>query len=392
MRILTVTPYYKPAWRFGGPPRCIAEWSEYLVRQTGMRIDVVTLNRNGDAPLYAGDGVVVRTVEGVTVHYLPMAPGRAGKAYFGSPALQAVLARFTDVDLVHVNTLFNAFSRKGMQYAARHRIPFLVTPHGMLDRYSLSRSGMAKRMHRMLFDDRLLRRAAAVHFTTENERHNAVLHGPVRSVVLPLGMAFPAGPLPARQQPQDGTRLVFLGRINRKKGIDRLVAALASLPAGIRTGITLDIFGNDDEQVIPELEALVARNALGGTVRFRGALDPAERDATLARYDSLVLTSHQENFGMVVAEALATGLPVFVSDKVNLCDFVSKHRCGWISDLSVDGIAAALLRIHDTSPDERRRMGAAGALAVRESFSLEKIGPRYAELYRQLAGQGKPGP
>jgi len=391
MRILTVTPYYKPAWRFGGPPRCIAEWSEFLVSRSGMQIDVVTLNRNGDAPLYSGDGAIVRTVEGVTVHYLPMAVSRTGRAYFGSPALEAVLARFTDVDLVHVNTLFNAFSRKGMQFAARQRIPYLVTPHGMLDRYSLSRSGMAKRIHRLLFDDRLLRHAAAVHFTTENERQNAVLHGPLRPVVLPLGMVFPETPLPSRPAHPDGTRLVFLGRINRKKGIDRLVAALAALPPARRTGLTLDVYGNDDEQVIPELEAQIARNDLGDIVRFRGTLDPAERDATLVRYDSLVLTSHQENFGMVVAEALAAGLPVFVSDKVNLCGFVTEHRCGWVSDLSTNGIAATLRQIHETTPAERRRMGEAGARAVRESFAMERIGPRYADLYRQLSGREAAG-
>ncbi len=386
MRVLCITPYYKPSWFYGGPPRCIAELNENLVSRYDITIEVLTLNLNGEKALYTDAGIATREVNGVTVHYLPPATGRIGRAYFGSPLLDRWLKGGASFDLVHVNTLFNAFSRKGMQYAVRKGTPFVVTPHGMLDAYSLSRSAGLKKLHRRLFDDRLLAAAGAVHFTTENEQRNAILPPGIKPAVIPLGFEFPSA-VPARESAgREGVRLVFLGRINRKKGIDLLMRGLADMLPEDRKRIMIDVFGLDDEGAIPELMKLNEHLGLQQQIRFKGALDPAERDATLSAYDALVLTSHQENFGLVVTEALSIGLPVYVSDKVNLCDFVSDNKCGWVSTLDPGDIARTLAAILHTDGPRRLEMGRTGMEAVRREFDIQAVAPRYKALYDGIAG------
>src|SRR6185436_16198786 len=247
MKILYTTPYYKPSWYYGGPPRCISEQAEYLVKHHNLKIDVFTLNLNGSKPLYNSQEPVVKDVDGVTVHYLPVASNSLGRAYFESNFMDDYIDNFLDVDLVHVHTLFNAFSKKGMQFAYKNNIPYIVTPHGMLDSYSLTRSGWMKKIHRLLFDDKLLAAANSVQFTTGNELKSSVIRMPVRYKIIPLGFEFPEMELREKPAPNGTLKLIFLGRINRKKGIDLLLKGLAKLDRNTIQNIRLDIYGNDDD-------------------------------------------------------------------------------------------------------------------------------------------------
>jgi glycosyltransferase involved in cell wall biosynthesis len=384
MNILYVTPYYKPSWYYGGPPRCISEQAEYLVKHHNLKIDVLTLNLNGTKPLYNSQEPVVKDVDGVTVHYLPVSSNTLGKAYFESNYLESYINKFLSVDIIHVHTLFNAFSKKGMQFAFKNNIPYIVTPHGMLDSYSLTRSGWMKKIHRLLFDDKLLASAKAVQFTTSNELKSSIIRMPVRYKIIPLGFEFPEMELRQKPAPNGILKLIFLGRINRKKGIDLLIKGLAMLDKNVSQNIRLDIYGSDDDNCKKELENIIATNFLNTTVSFRGNLPPEQRDEKLKEYHCLVLTSHQENFGLVVTEALSIALPVYISDKVNLCDFVIENNCGWVSTLDVDDIAEALREIYHLSSGERHAKGMNGYDAVRKNFSMNEVAKQYVNLYKSI--------
>ncbi|MEP7169403.1 MAG: hypothetical protein ABI855_08525, partial [Bacteroidota bacterium] len=101
MNILYVTPYYKPSWNYGGPPRCISEQAEYLAKHYDLKIEVLTLNLNGSKPLFNSQEPVVKDVDGVTVHYLPVSSNTLGKAYFESNFLDEYINKFLNVDLIH---------------------------------------------------------------------------------------------------------------------------------------------------------------------------------------------------------------------------------------------------------------------------------------------------
>jgi glycosyltransferase involved in cell wall biosynthesis len=383
LKILYVTPYYKPSWFYGGPPKCIAEQAEYLAERYAYDLHVITLNKNGADRLFDSDLPVVQHVNGVTVHYLPSSNNVFGRKYFQSPVLKKYLLGFDDVDLVHIHMLFNAFSIAGMQMALKFDIPYIVSLHGMLDAYSLTRSKWMKRIHRFFFENQYLHRARAVHFTTENEFKNAVIHTPIRPVVIPIGFYF-HGQLDLNLfiKPNDGKlKLVFLGRINRKKGIDLLISGIGLLPIEIRKNVCLDVWGLEDEPCKPELDKQILKLGLGDQIIFKGNLAPDERDATLKQYDVLVLTSHQENFGMVVVEALEQKIPVLISDRVNLSDFVKMKNCGIVTELNPNSIAKHLSALYQLSPESRAEMGVNGYHAVRKLFNMKVIGQLYHELY-----------
>lgn len=385
MKILYITPYYKPSWYYGGPPGCIAEQAEYLVKHHDLHIEVLSLNINGTERLFDTDDTVVKVVGGVKVHYLPPSKNKFGRAYFSSPLLKKYIVAFSGFDLVHVNTLFNAFSRTGMQFAHKNHIPYVVTPHGMLDAFSLTRSKWMKKLHRFLFDDDLLAASNVVQFTTANEEKNSIIIKKIKPIVIPLGFEFPDGEIPVKKtNTQNALRLVFLGRINRKKGIDLLVQALSTLDRLIVQNIQVDIFGDDDDNCKSDLEQLITSLNLQNNFSFLGTLPPAKRDETLRSYDALVLTSHQENFGLVVTEALSNGLPVFVSDKVNLCDFVIENNGGWVTSLEVNKIAKNLKEIYLTPSHTRNEKGVNGYKAVRANFSMKNIAVQYVELYKKF--------
>jgi glycosyltransferase involved in cell wall biosynthesis len=323
MKILYITPYYKPSWFYGGPPKCIAEQAEHIAKHFDCKVDVVTLNKNGHSKLFESNEPVVKELEAVTVHYLPASKSKFGRSYFNSPQLKEYLLRFKDYHIIHIHTLFNAFPTAGAAFAIKHKIPFGYSIHGMLDKFSLTRSKWTKALHRTLFEDRFLTKASFVHFTTENEKSNSVFPSGTKSVVIPLGIDFEPFVEYPKTYPYTDLNMVYLGRINRKKGLDLLIKAFTLLPENMKDRFHLDVFGEDDDHFLLELQQMLAFYKLEDSVSFKGKLDPKERNKTLQNYDLLALTSHQENFGLVVAEALDQKIPVFISDKVNLCDVVN---------------------------------------------------------------------
>lgn len=241
-----------------------------------------------------------------------------------------------------------------------------------------------KKIHRLLFDDKLLSAAQVIHFTTHNEEKNSIVNKPIHPVIIPIGFEFTDVEIKKKSASDGKLRLIFLGRINRKKGIDLLAKGLAGTEKNILPNVLIDIYGDDDDNCKEELEILMHELNLQSNIIFCGSLNPKDRDEKLRNYDALVLTSHQENFGLVVAEALAQALPVYISDKVNLCDFVLENKCGWVSSLQVNNISNTLSEIFRTPVHKKNEMGLNGHKAVRKYFSMKEVAGKYAEYYQKI--------
>ncbi len=238
-----------------------------------------------------------------------------------------------------------------------------------------------------MFEDQYLLMADFVHFTTENERKNAVLSKRAKTVVIPLGMKYEAFVEYKKSYSYYDLRLIYISRINRKKGLDLLLNALSLLPSYMKDRVSLDIYGEDDDNFLQELKKIVELNQLRKCVVFKGKLNHANRNETLQQYDVLVLTSHQENFGLVVAEALDQKIPVLISDKVNLCDVVEQNQCGWVSPLKIDNIVKKIEEAFRTPKHIRQQMGEKGHALVRENYAFEKVGVMYWQLYEKTVNR-----
>jgi glycosyltransferase involved in cell wall biosynthesis len=375
MRVLHVIPTYIPAWRYGGPIRSVHGLCRGLVR-LGVDVHVFATNVDGDGttdvPL---DRPVAR--DGVQVWYFPAGSPRR---LYRSPAMKAALAtRCGEFDLVHTHSMFLWPTAAAVRAARSADVPYVVAPRGMMVRELVERRrAWLKRLWIRLIDRPALERAAGIHVTSTTERDELERFGfdTVTPVVIPNGVDLPKGPV--RRASQGVPRILFLGRINWKKGLDRLIPAMRHLPLA-----RLIVAGNDEEDYTPGLRRTAAELGLGARVEFTGPVpEDAKwdllRDATL-----LVLPSYSENFGIVALEAMAVGCPVAVTPEVGLAETVAETESGIVVDGDPDRLGPALAALVGR-PDRLKTLGANGRRTVLQRFTWDHIAATMRELYEQI--------
>lgn len=385
MKLLFITPYYKPAWYFGGPPKCISEQAEHLHHAFKWDIDVITLNLNGASRLFEQDGIVNKDVEGINVMYLPHRQTPFYNYYY-SDKLRDFQSTFALYDVIHIHGVFNAFSKAGMQMALKAKVPFIVTPHGMLDKWSLQKSRGVKWLHHYFFESRLLVKAAAIHVTTEAEKLNSNLPDGVKTSVIPYLIQFKNTKI-SQQQKLNMTGkvgMIFFGRINRKKGILQFIEAISKLSDADKQKLVFDIYGNDEENHLQAVKRSIVKYQLQNVISYKGFLLPQERNRILKLYDIMVLTSFQENFGITVLESLEENVPVFISEEVNVYEWIKKYDCGWVTAMNPESIAIKLREILMLSPAQISIKGHNAQELFRKELDINIVIQEYKKLYEDV--------
>jgi glycosyltransferase involved in cell wall biosynthesis len=236
----------------------------------------------------------------------------------------------------------------------------------------------------------MLAQAAAIHFTTTEEAQLAgELTAAAPHVIVPNGLDLSRF---SQVRSRDTFRMnrlggfagdvvLFLGRIARKKGIDLLIQAFAQATQG--RDAVLVIAGPDDESLTAELVPIAEALGISERVHFVGPVYGDHQLEALAAADVWALTSHTENFGNAVLEAMAAGLPVLVSTEVNVASQIAAAHAGVVTSLSVDEIAAALRSLLD-SPD-RRSVLRSRARTFAQQFDWSIVAPELVRTFRQVA-------
>lgn len=383
MKLVHVVPSYWPAVRYGGPVRSVHGLCAGLVGR-GHEVRVLTTNIDGPG---ASDVPLDRPVErdGVLISYF--APG-LGRRLYRAPGLRhALLDALATADLVHLHAAYLWPGFAAARLAARAGVPYVVSPRGMLVRDLIERkSRIPKTLWIALVERRTLAGAGAIHVTSEAEagavRDLGLDRAPI--VVVPNGVDLPApgattedaGPW-AGAAP--GQRLLCLGRVSWKKGLDRAIRTLARLE-----GAVLVIAGNDEEGLRPALERLAAEAGVGPRVRFAGPVEGDLKWSLLQSADLLVLPSLSENFGVVVLEALGVGTPVVVTPEVGAAEIVRAHDLGAVEAGEPERLApaiAGLLR----DPARRRAIGERAASLIRSRYGWAAIAAEMERVYATLA-------
>lgn len=281
-------------------------------------------------------------------------------------------------------------------------VPYMIFPHGMLDPWALRQSRLKKTLALVSGYQAVLDHATAVGFTTSEEMRLAmpvIKNSRGMRVVIPLGSEGP--PLSsvelksrfARNHPHLFGRSIwlFLGRLHPKKGCDLLITAFArwkqSVPAQSSNSPHLRLAGPcASEAYLGSLLTLCARHRLqvGEDVSFPGLIDQNAKWEELSAADCLVLPSHQENFGIVVAEALACGLPVLLSDQVNTAASVVSHKAGLVSPATVDGTLASLTSWSLLTSEEKSQLRVNALRLFEKEFSAKHARDVFAREIRPL--------
>jgi glycosyltransferase involved in cell wall biosynthesis len=296
-------------------------------------------------------------------------------ARLGVPRLVRRLAAAADV--VHVHGLLNTVSSGGAGAALARDRALVIGPFGTLSRYTFThRRALAKQLYFLTVDAPHLRRAAVVHFTTAAERDEAAWHGidftGRAHVVPPPWRGGTRAPSPART----GETVLFLSRLHPKKGLELLLEAWPAVRRA-RPAATLVIAGAG----APRYEAAIRRAASGlDGVRFLGFVAGDAKAACLAAADLFVLPSFNENFGIAVLEAVASGLPVVVSPGVQLAPWVESLDVGRIAPRRAEPFAQAIdATLGDAA--QRARVARCGAQFVDDDFGSARVAPALLDMY-----------
>jgi glycosyltransferase involved in cell wall biosynthesis len=380
LRIVHVVPAYFPAIRYGGPIRSVHALCKSLVER-GHDVSVFTTSVDGPDDLDVPIGEPVH-LDGVAVHYFKVP---ALRRLFWAPALAGRLrAALGQTDLIHLHSIFLWPTYVAARIAHRARIPYVVSPRGMLVREAIRRkSRLVKSAWIELVEKRTLAEAAGVHVTADLEAAD------VRALELklppmfcvPNGVFWPrkhlgleAGPFADVAQPY----ALFLSRVDQKKGLDRLLRAWKSVK-----GLMLVVAGNDETGYTRELGEIVRREGIADRVRFVGAVSDDHKWALYEHAEMFVLASYTENFGNAVAEAMAMGCPVVITPEVGIARLVQEAGAGLVTDGEPSILAKTITALHLNEP-QRRKLGSMGRRAAVERLSWEGVAEQMESEYRRI--------
>lgn len=304
----------------------------------------------------------------------------SGVDKFGGSAEEA-LTNFGNPDVLHDNGIWLAHNHRLATLARASHIRRLVSLRGMLEPWSLSHRKWKKKLALGLYQKVDLTDAACHHATSEMEAENIKrLRLGVPICVIPNGVDIPAITRAPKEQLSKPKIALFLSRIHPKKGLPLLISAWEIVQP---VGWILRIVGPDEEGHRAEIEKTVAERGLGSVIELSGPLTGKQKESAYLESALFVLPTHSENFGIVVAEALAFGLPVITTTGTPWQQ-VESQRCGWFVETSVSAIASALREATSLSPHHLAQMGQRGREWVSAQFAWERIANDFIALYEDM--------
>lgn len=387
MRVLHVVPYYLPAWRYGGPIKSVHGLCKGLA-SLGHDVHVFTTNIDGPRHLDVPVGIPV-DIDGVKVWYFPST--RLKRLYWSPDLGRALKHRVRGFDLLHLHTIYMWPTSAAARIARRLGVPYVLAPRGMLVRDLINRkSRQVKKAWISLFEKRNLANAASVHFTSRIEAEEAARLGLTfkATCIVPNGLDEDEIDVAAeRANPTfddvlaNCRFLLFIGRVNWEKGLDRLIAALPRV-----RDCVLVVAGNDEEGYQRKLETLAAEIGVRERIVFLGAVYGARKAALLSRACALVLPSYSENFGNVVLEAMGAGCPVVVTPEVGAADIVYQTGGGVVLDGRPEALAAGISALL-ADPGTLKDMGDRARSVIKRSYTWTAIAGEMDGVYRGIVGQ-----
>lgn len=306
-----------------------------------------------------------------------------------SPLFRSKLRAFCrerGIQTIQSHGLWTQANHIAASLARELNLPLVVSTHGMLEPWAWGHHAWKKRPVWWLWEHRNLRSAAVLRATAPQEVsaiRRLGLGNPV--ALIPNGVLLPSGLSRSEPRGASGRRLaVFLGRIHPVKGLQNLIEAWHLVrPEGWHCKLA----GPDEGGHRSELQALVRKYDLEHVFEFSGMLAVKEKWEFLRAANLLVQPSFTENFGIAVAEALASGVPVITTKGTPWGELVSR-QCGWWVDVGVAPLAAALREATSLSSETRQAMGQRGRHLVEEKYAWPQIGRNMLAVYAWVLGKG----
>lgn len=281
-------------------------------------------------------------------------------------------------DIVHVHALWDPLVHKAIEIAYKRNIKIIHSPHGMLTPWALNNKKYKKKLAWFLYQKRDLCKVSAFHVTCDDERNDIIRLGFKQDVaVIPLGIDLPHI---EENSVTSSNSILFMSRIHPKKGLLNLVHAWDKIR---KDGWKIIICGPDDDNHLAVVKEEVTRVNLSDSFVFKGSVAGEEKDRLLRTCDLFVLPTHSENFGIVVLEALAYGMPVITTVGAPWKN-IEKYNAGWWIEIGVDPLIKALNEFLSLSENERKKIGQNAIVLAEKEYSWEVVINKLVSVYSKL--------
>lgn len=371
--------------------RSISALCEGLVR-AGAQVTVFTTNANGRGKALPVPTNQAVEVDGVQVHYFPRIYSSLAATYYYSPKLrQACKEHIRQFDLVYVCGTWTYAMVAGARASSDAGVPFVVSPRGSFMTWSMSQKPLKKRIYLAIIERRLMDRALAIHCTSALEaKQTEKWNLKSRIVVIPNGLDMgPFQRLPQRGNlrqslgiPEAGTLSLFVGRLHKEKRIDMMINAFTEVSERLPSAHLL-IVGPEGDGSGKRARQQVRDLGVSDHIHFTGMLTGNPLMQAYADADLHVLLSHRESFGMVVAEAMAAGLPILIAETVGLAEEISQAHAGLMVSANSDELIETWINLL-SKQELRRLMGEQGRILVGQCFSAEPVAARMLDFFGEV--------
>ena len=402
LRILQIVPSISLI--YGGPSQMVLGLSAALAN-LGVEVTIITTDANGDEDQSPLEVTLQEPIsqDGYEIIYFPCAPWRRYK--FSWQLWQWLWHNSHHYDVAHIHALFSPVSTGSATIARLRHLPYILRPLGTLDPIDLQKKKYLKQIYGWLWERSNLQGAAAVHFTSQQEAATAHRFGAkTKDVVLPLGVKPPfnldiladltpekVSVIPAFvtnssvTNSRENPLILFLSRLDRKKGLDLLIPALEDLLAeGWKFHFVLAGTNPQDQRYEAQIKTQITNSPLGKSTIITGFVTGQYKQQLLQQADILVLPSYYENFGIAVAEAMIVGTAVVISDQVHIWQEVASAEAGWICRCDRSSLTAQL-RAALGNELERQQRGKNAQRYAWQNYRWEAIAQRTQQLYQNLA-------
>lgn len=385
MRVLHVIPSVDE--RSGGPASAIVPMCRALMTQ-GIEVLLITTDA-GSEPDRAGKPGLVRSFRDVPTLLFPSQLGESFK--YSRPLATWLSSNINHFGLAHIHAVFNHSSVAAAHSCRKAGVPYVVRPLGTLDPWSMAQKSLRKKVFWQVSGKGMLRRAAAVHYTSEAEkRETEKLFGLNHGKVVPLGIDANASMFFSKDQLAEyfpslasDPYVLVMSRLHPKKGLDVLLDAFLGLVQDSRYARwRLVIAGDGPSDYVLKLKNKAALSSQREKILFTGWLAGEKKATLLGGASLLVLPSYQENFGLCVMEAMYNSVPVLVSPHVNLAEEIDSAGAGWVAPVEKDALAAKLAQALQDDCELEQRGRAAKELS--RKYSWEATAGSLIALYEEI--------
>jgi glycosyltransferase involved in cell wall biosynthesis len=353
----------------------VSRLCERLVK-SGATVTVFTTTANGPTELPVAENQLMN-IDGVDVIYFKRLT--KDHTHFSPTLLIRLWKEVKNYDLVHIHAWWNLVSVFACSISLMRGVPVVVSPRGTLSSYSFSNKNVGIKSFIHQFLGKPLLNRCNIHVTSERERLSMIdLIKPKNITVIPNLVKLPGyDPAKGRRETGSCLKLIFLSRIDEKKGIDLLLHALAQ----VTIPYFLTIAGSGGEVYINYLKEIAATHHITDKINWAG-FHMENKFEMLRDNDLFILPSHDENFGNAIIESLSVGTAVLITPHVGLADYVIKNKLGWLCETNTNAISSVINTIGNKYKTQLDRIREQAPGIIYKDFDPGNLVPQYLSMYK----------